>query len=117
MSDRGLFVFPTHDEEWSHNKSKLLEVNKLFPVAKITAVRKGSHSKSDESEKAGGLLNTLYISKGSKVMLSVNLCVRYGLFNGAIGITEDSIYCSERRPPAFPDVVMVHIPSYSGPPF
>lgn len=117
MSDRGLFVFPTHDEEWSHNKSKLLEVNKLFPVAKITAVGKGSHSKSGESEKAGGLLNTLYISKGSKVMLSVNLCVRYGLFNGAIGIIEDILYFSERRPPALPDVVMVHIPSYSGPPF
>lgn len=63
MSDRGLFVFPTHDEEWFHNKSKLLEVNKLFPVAKITAVGKGSHSKSGESEKAGGLLNTLYIIK------------------------------------------------------
>lgn len=88
MSDRGFFVFPTHDEEWSHNKSKLLEVNKLFPVAKLTSVGKGSHSKSGESEKAGGLLNTLYICKGSKVMLSVNLCVRYGLFNGAIGIVE-----------------------------
>lgn len=89
----------------------------MFPVAKITAVGKGSHSKSGESEKAGGLLNTLYISKGSKVMLSVNLCVRYGLFNGAIGIIEDILYFSERRPPALPDVVMVHIPSYSGPPF
>lgn len=50
-------------------------------------------------------------------MLSVNLCVRYGLFNGAIGIIEDILYFSERRPPALPDVVMVHIPSYSGPPF
>lgn len=88
MSDRGLFVFPTHDEEWSHNKSKLLEVNNLFPVAKITDVGKCSHSKSGESEKAGGLPNTLYICKGSKVMLSVNLCVRCGLFNSAIGLVE-----------------------------
>lgn len=23
MSDRGLFVFPTPDEEWSHNKLKI----------------------------------------------------------------------------------------------
>jgi hypothetical protein len=27
MSDKGLFVFPTHEEVWSRNKSKLLELN------------------------------------------------------------------------------------------
>lgn len=45
------------------------------------------------------------------------MSVRFGLFNGAIGIVEDIIYLNGRRPPALPDVVMVNIPNYTGPPF
>ena len=37
------------------------------------------------------VLNKNYLNK-SKVMLSVNLCVQYGLFNGAMGIVWDIIY-------------------------
>lgn len=113
----GLFVFPTHDEEWGHNRSKLLDLNKTFPVAKIASVSKGPHSKTGQSENAGGLLDTVYICKKSKVMISVNLCVKFGLYNGAIGIVEDIIYYNDKRPPSLPDVVMVEVPNYSGPPF
>jgi sulfite reductase beta subunit-like hemoprotein len=35
MSDIGLFVFPTHEEVWSHNKSKLLQLNSEHPIAKL----------------------------------------------------------------------------------
>lgn len=52
MATNGLFVFPTHKEEWDHNKSKLLEVNKSFPVAQVKAVSKGPHSLIGESDKA-----------------------------------------------------------------
>lgn len=97
MSTNGLFVFPTHKEECDHNKSKLLEVNKSFPVAQVKAVSKGPHSLIRESDKAGGLLNTVYITKKSKVMLTVNLSVRFGLFNGALVIVEDIIYLNGRR--------------------
>ena len=92
-------------------------VNRLHPIAKITSISKGVNSKSNESDKAGGLLHTIYISKKSKVMLSVNLCVRVGLFNEAIGIVEDILYLNERKPPELPDVAMVRFPNYSGPPF
>ena len=46
----GLFVFPTHNEEWAHNKIKLLEANEHFPVAKIDAVCHGLHSKTSSDE-------------------------------------------------------------------
>ena len=46
MSNNGLFIFPTHQQEWEHNKSKLLELNKHFPVAKITAKFQGPHAQS-----------------------------------------------------------------------
>jgi hypothetical protein len=61
INERGLFVFPSHDEEWNHNKRKLLEANEENPVAKITAVGKGFHAKSMTSDKAGGLLPVVYI--------------------------------------------------------
>lgn len=76
----GLFVFPTHDKEWVNNRSKLLDINKTFPVAKIASVSKGPHSKTGQSENAGGLLDTVIKSKKSKVMISVNLCVVWSLY-------------------------------------
>ena len=30
METAGLFVFPTHEEKWSHNKSRLLQANRYF---------------------------------------------------------------------------------------
>lgn len=47
-----LFSPPMHKEEWAHNKSKLLDVNKSFPVAQVKAVSKGPHSLIGESDKA-----------------------------------------------------------------
>ena len=118
MEMSGLFVFPTHDEEWNHNKDQLIKANEIYPVAKIKSVSKGSHSNTDDSDKAGGLLRVLYICKNAKVMLTCNLNVPFGLFNGATGKVVDILYQSGRRPPdCFPDVVMVHFHSYTGPPF
>ena len=47
MSQKGLFVFPTHEEEWNHTAMKLSDVNKMFPVVKMNSVSKGSRSKTN----------------------------------------------------------------------
>ena len=118
MSDIGLFVFPTHEEVWSHNKSTLLQLNSEHPIAKLVSECRGYHSKSPDSEKAGGLQKTNFLCKSAKVMLSVNLCVPYGLFNGAIGKIVDIIYLSGKRPEnSLPDAVMVEFETYKGPAF
>ncbi|CAC5388042.1 unnamed protein product [Mytilus coruscus] len=118
MYANGLFVFPTHQEVWKHNKLKLIEVNTQFPFARVNAVSSGFHSKSSESDRAGGLQQTLYLCKSAKVMLSVNICVPYGLFNGAIGNFVDIIYLNEKRPDdSLPDAIMVEFHSYTGPAF
>jgi len=92
MSDKGLFVFPTHEEVWSRNKSKHLKLNSEHPIAKLVSECRGLHSKSSDSEKVGGLQKTLFLCKSAKVMLSVNLCVPYGLFKGATGKIVDNIF-------------------------
>lgn len=79
-------------KEWSHNRSRLSDLNKIFPVAKIVSVSKGPHSKSVKSENDGGLLDKVYLCKKSKVMIIVNLCVKSGLYNSAIDFVEDIIY-------------------------
>ena len=48
-------------------------------------------------------------------MLTVNTCVKYGLFNGASGRVMVTIYLDGRKPSdGLPDVVMVEFPSYTG---
>jgi hypothetical protein len=46
MSEKGLFVFPTHQQVWDHNKIKLLDVNQSYPIAKLSAISKGVHANS-----------------------------------------------------------------------
>ena len=116
MMENDLFVFPKHDEKWNHNKMRLLEANKFSPVANITTTGKGSHFKTATIDKTGGLLSVVYMCKGSKVMLYVNLCIPYGLINGAVGTVVDIIYKTGCNPiNSLPEVVMVEFPNYSGP--
>ena len=75
MESSGLFVFPSHEEEAQHNNKKLLRANKSNPVAKLKAKGQGTRGNTDDSEKAGGLLSTVYICKNAKVMLTTNLKV------------------------------------------
>ena len=92
INERGLFVFPSHDEEWNHNKRKLLEANEQNPV--------------------------VYICKGAKVMLTANMYVPYGLFNGSMGRVEEIIYNTGDSPKtSLPNVVIVEFPNYTGPSF
>lgn len=116
LHTKALFVFPTHEEVWQHNKGKILETNVKYPIAKVSAICKGQHSKSASSDKCGGLLKTVYLCKTATVMLTTNLCIPYGLFNGSIGTVFDIIYPTGTPPSkCFPSAVMVDFPNYSGP--
>ena len=118
MESSGLFVFPSHEEEAQHNNKKHLEANKSNPVAKLKAKGQGTHGNTGDFEKAGGLLSTVYICKTAKVMLTANLNVKYGIFNGAQDEVVDIVYTNDHKPSdSFPDVVMVNFPCYTGPPF
>jgi hypothetical protein len=118
ISDKGMFAFPTHHQFWDHNKIKLLKVSQSYPIAKVSAISKGMHAHSMESDRADGLQQILFLCKNAKVMLTTHLCVAFGLFNGATGTIIDLIYRNENRPEnSLPDVVMVQFDNHSGPPF
>ena len=118
LNDQGFFVFPTHNQEWLHNKKKLLETNHQAPIAKLVSISTGPHARTCPSDKAGGLQPVLYLCRNAKVTLTMNLSVPFGLYNGASGTVVDIIYNNGKRPPdSLPDVVMVMFPKYTGPAF
>ena len=95
-----------------------MQVNADHPVVKVSAENRGMHATSSSSEKAGGLVRTLYISVGARVMLTVNLNVSYGLFNGAVGTVMDIIYKTDSSPThSQPHIILVNFPKYTGPQF
>ena len=118
MTKCGLFVFPTHADEWKHNKEQLLNANSTSPIARIKAIDQGQHAKSISSSATNSLIETLFLCRGAKVMLTVNLQVPYGLFNGSMGQVVDILYLNGGTPTEQqPDVVMVEFYKYTGPPF
>lgn len=117
---KGIFVFLTHAEVWSHNKIKLLEVNENCSVGKLNAESQGAHANSVESDRAtaDGLRQTLFLDKTAKVMLTINICVTLGLLNGAVGNIVDIIYLNNNQPEnSLPDDVMVEFHNYTSPTF
>jgi hypothetical protein len=50
-----MFVFPTHHQVWDHNKIKFLKVNQSYPIAKLSAISKGVHANSMESDNCHSL--------------------------------------------------------------
>ena len=73
ISEKGMFVFPTHHQVWDHNKIKLLKVNQSYPIAKLYAISKGIHANSMEIDRSDGLQQIIFLCKNAKVMLRTNL--------------------------------------------
>jgi hypothetical protein len=52
-----------HQQVWDHNKIKLLDVNQSYPIAKLSAISKGVHANSMESDRADGLQKIIFLCK------------------------------------------------------
>ncbi len=118
MGQQGTFVFPNLQEVWNHNKEKIMELNQKYPIAKLNAISQGSHSKSSKVDRVGGLSSTLFLCKDAKVTLTVNLSVRYSLFNRATGKIIDVLYLDGKSlKKSLLDVIMVEFHNYTGTPF
>lgn len=66
------------------------------------------------SEETSGLEATIFLAKGVKVMLTMNLWPSIGLCNGATGTILD-LSMSDHQPPDLPIAVIVQFDSYTGP--
>ena len=76
-----------------HNYERLQKLGSA--IAKIEAFNSDHTAKITKSDEAGGLESVVFISKGSKVMLTSNLWQKAGLCNGTIGIVKDISFCTK----------------------
>lgn len=97
-----------------YNQKKLKKLN--MPVAKIQAIHNCEEAKIGSQQMANGLIDVLYLSIGSRVMLKSNLWIDKGLVNGALGYIRKIVYQPEEHP-SFntPDVLMIEFDNFFGP--
>ena len=104
-----------------YHKEKVAELNmtRLKSLGQPIAVIKARHSIGAQKLSAddmGGLEPIVYLSKGAKVMLTINLWTDVGLCNGALGTVLDFVYADGQQPPCLPICVLVQFDDeYKGP--
>ena len=67
-------------------------------------------------EGMSGLEQIVFLAKGAKVMLTMNLWPHVGLCNGATGTAHDFIYEIGSQPPDLPTAVIVQFDDFRGHP-
>ena len=118
VEEGGLYIFPTHKEEWARNREKLRHPGDQGgrPIANIVARNIGIRSKGAPPEQAGGLLRQTYLCKGARRIATSAVLQERGLYNGAIGEVVDIVFRKGERPPAsLPAFVLARFPKYRGP--
>ena len=74
-------------------------------------------AKRGNKEQTKNLPMINYLSVGSKVMLTSNVCLPFKLANGTIGTVVDIIFAVGTAPPNLPLTIIVDFLDYCGPPF
>ena len=82
------------------------------PVAQITAETKPNINTTISEDASIGLLTTLNLSIGCRVMLRKNLWLNGKLVNGSIGTVRAIVYKKDVRPADLPLYVLVELDEY-----
>ena len=64
-------------------------------------------AKKASSDEMSGLEPCIFLAKGARVMLIVNLWTDVGLCNGATGTLIEFIYANNNEPPDLPEVIAI----------
>ena len=118
--EKSLHLFPTKEKVNNFNMERLFNLkdgnNNTMPIAKIEA-RNTCKNNSFGADDFCGLTNEVYLARGAKVMLMINLWVEAGLVNGAKGTIVRVVYHDGSQPPDLPIFVLVQFDNYIGPSF
>ncbi len=108
-----LFYSNEQVANYSHEQLTKLE----HPIAHNYARHSSSLAKNISSDDMSGLEPVVFLAKGARVMLTMNLWSSIGLCNGATGTVVDIIYQNNHQPPDLPIGVIVEFENYRGPVF
>ena len=106
-------LYYSNDEVAKYNFEKLSALNQ--PIARINARHSTETAKKANADEMSGLEPVVFLAKGARVMLTMNLWTDIGLCNGATGTVVDFIYAINQQPPDLPIAVIVNFDDYSGP--
>ena len=108
-----LFYSNEHVANYNHDQLTKLE----HPIAHINARHSSAVAKRISSDDMFGLEPVLFLAKGARVMLTMNLWSSVGLCNGATGTVVNIIFNSNHQLPDLPIAVMVEFENYRRPVF
>ena len=106
-------LYFSNEEVANYNFQKLAELHQ--PIARIDAWHSSDLAKKATPDEMSGLQPSIFLSKGAKIMLTINLWTDVGLCNGATGTVVDFIYADNQQPPDLPVAVIVKFDDYRGP--
>jgi len=106
-------LFYSNEQVGNYNHEQLTQLQQ--PVAHINARHSSATAKKMSSDDMSGLQPIVFLAKGAKVMLTMNLWAGVGLCNGATGTLIDFIYKNNHQPPDLPIAVIVQFDNYRGP--
>ena len=123
--DNSVWIYAKKEGARLRNIEKLMQLNSRdqdpVKVVRCLADDNGCCMRRDwdKSDDWGQMQRLTYLCCGAMVMLTSNLCVAWGLNNGATGTVRDVIYFGGRQPSEdgreLPDLVLVEFNDYSGP--
>ena len=104
-------LFYSNEQVANYNHEQLTKLG--HPIAHINARHSSAFAKKISSDDTSGLEPVVFLAKGARVMLTMNLWSSVGLCNGA----NDIIYQNNHQPPDLPITVIVEFENYRGPVF
>ena len=108
-------LFYSNEQVGNYNHEQLTKLE--HPIAHINARHSSALAKKISSDDMSGLEPIVFLAKGARVMLTMNLWSSVGLCNGATGTVVDIIYQNNHQPPYLPIAVIVEFENYRGPVF
>ena len=105
-------LYGTNKEALMHNIKKLKQLGN--PIAKVKAIHSDNIAERAKPEVAWGLRSVIYLARGAKVMLGMNLMQKYGLVNGSKGWIKDIVYRKGTGPTSVPELVIIHFQTIKG---
>ncbi|XP_028412530.1 ATP-dependent DNA helicase PIF6-like [Dendronephthya gigantea] len=108
-------LFYSNEQVADYNNEQLTKLE--HPIAHINGCHSSVLPKKMPSDDMSGLEPVVFLAKGARVMLTMNLWSSVGLCNGATGTVVDIVYQNNHQPPDLPIVVITEFENYRGPVF
>ena len=98
-------LFYSNEQVANYNNEQLTKLE--HPIAHTNAHHSSALAKKISSDDMSGLQPVVFLAKGARVMLTMNLWSSVGLCNGATGTVIDIVYENNHQPPDLPIAVTV----------